>query len=681
MRDEPDVTPAPASTEGTATWRLSKRWSAVVLGAVLVVTAGAVWWIRSAPPPPVERTPLERLAEAELALLGIDGAGVELPSLPPGADRDLRRRHMMLTVRRLLALEEAERALEVMASEELSGSVTADGAWRSLRLHALRVAGRAEVASAECLAWRRSMDDEHPERAWADAELALDFALAGDFASGRRVAEPWLDRALSPVPASRLRLAEALLRSSRGDHAVAAAALESALQLDRSLDPRSALGQPRMLAVAIELADEAVSSDARSAAIRLHEIALELGGKGSVRLALLERLAALSRADAIDLLERSDPIDPTAAERINRRLLAAAAAAREVAERMATDSSASTLERRTAALHLAAECWERVGLGDDAVVTWREWLLARPTSDPMRAEVLARVAETLHGLGRFGEAVDAWRHLLKAYPNSPHAARATIAAARSMRADGRTDDAVALLDEVIQGRGGIDPESPVFVEALIERGRLASSLGDSVTARRRLDEARRRDPGHPASLEVTLLLADAWRGEALSFEEISRGPAAPSDAAHALRQAQLAWRESSDLFALAVARIDLEELTTQDEWSRDRGAFARLGLAASLEALGDVQRAILAYEETDRRHAGSEAALVALARLMVVGEGEIEALRRRALRRIEVLDSEPRLMTRAEWRRWFAVSEGSDDHAAIDNPANERSTLLAGGAR
>lgn len=577
----------------------------------------------------------------------------------------------MVTVRRQLAAGRASDAIALMDDEERVGSIDADGAWRSLRLQALRAADRIDLATAECEAWRLAAAGDHPDRALADAEMALHQALCGEAEQARALAEPWLGRSLSPLPASRLRLAEALLRSGAGDHAVAAAAIESAVRLDHSLDGRSAMGDALLFAVGAELADAAAIAQVLEPAAQLHERAIALAGTAPARLPLLERYSTICRSDAIDTIDRARSGAATIdVERVNRRLLAAAEAASTVARELAADSRGDAPARRAAALSTAAECWERVGLGDRAVTTWRAWLLERADSDPFRAEVLARVAETLHGLGRFGESHDAWHALLKAHPNSPQAARASLAAARSLRAMGRDGDAAMLLDEILAGRGGIDPESPVFVQALIERGRVAQALDDAPTARRRLEEARQRDPAHGLELDVLLLLADAWRREAIDLAALVDLPAAPSETRRMREACEAAWNGARLRFAEAVERIDARDPAPDDRLAAECSAAARLGLASALDALGRLDEARLAYEETDRRHPELEAALVALDRLSRLPGSDVGAIRRRAERRIEALDDAVRLMDASSWRLWFA-------------PEGERSpsTLAAGAPR
>lgn len=674
MRDDrlpPRVTGANAASDApsirSSPVRRTGLWLSAGCGVLLIVIVVGAWsgWSRQSIT--VERTPLERLAEAEQDAIALaPGQLSELPLLI-GADRGVRRRVAMLRARLHLRVGAPLDAIELLDHEERAGAVDIDGAWLSLRVRALRQAGRSAEATTECDAWRLSLSEEHPDRAWADAERALDAVLNGDVEGAERAVTPWLDRSLSPLPSSRLRLVEAFIRSALGDHAVAAAAFDSAASLDRGLEPRATLGAGVLLDAATELAIDAATAGAVDAAITLHERALHFAGESIARTDLLERYAMLCRADAQSLLTQLQSGLDIDVERINRRFVNAAEAATEFATRLSTDRGGDSPERRSAALFAAAECWERSGRGDQAVTVWREWLLARPDSDPQRAEVLWRVAETQHGLGRFSDAADAWMLVLKAHPNSPQAARAPIASAQALRALERDDDAVALLDGVLEGRGGIDPESPAYVEALVARGRLAHARGEAAIARRRLDEALRREPLHPESLELTVLLADAWRLEATAAAARADGPGTPSERAAARRESNEAWHFAAQHFAECVARLDGHDPPLEgDRFAAERSAFARLGLAAALEALGRLDEAALAYEETDRRHSDLEASLVALDRRRALPGADVEAIRVRALRRIETLAEGGRMMSREAWRAWFDADR-------------EPATRLAGG--
>lgn len=657
---------APDAPSAVGAPRRGRRRTLVVAVAACSVAgllgAGALFLRPRSEVEPVVRSPLEIIADAEREVLEVEGA--ELTTLPalPGVDREIRRRHVMVRVRRHLLADAPEDAMTLIDFEELARAVDLDSAWLSLRFRALRAAGRHAQASAECEAWRASLAEEHPDRAWACAEVALDRALDGDVTAAESESAPWLGRSLSPVPASRLRLVEALVRSERGDHAVAAAALESAVTLDRSIEPRAALGRGALLAIAGDLGAAAAAAGETGPALALHERALDLAGGTKHRTDLLERYAGLCHDDALAAIARAGgrtaELD---AERVNRRLLAAAKAAHEFAARLWTDASGDAPGRRNAALHLAAECWERAGRGDEAVSAWREWLAARPDSDPQRAQVLWRVAETLHGLGRFSEAAEAWRQLLKIHPNSPHAAQAPVAAARALRAIGRESDAALLLDGVLEGRGGIDPESPAYTAALVERGRVAHAMGDAPTARRRLEEALRRAPFHEDGIDLSLLLADSWRLEALAAAARAAAPGAPSEIAAAQASCRASWTAAAEIFARTAARLDGRAGDADSGYDAERGAFARLGLASSLEALGRFDEASLAYEETDRRHSDLEAALVALDRLRSMPGVDAEAVRRRALRRIDGLADGMRLLSPEAWRRWFAGADSQEE--------------------
>lgn len=601
------------------------------------------------------------------------GAEVLPPPWPAASRPQERRRFVLAQVRRLLRDGVAEAALELLDREARADGSIVDPAWRSMRMTVLRWLDRDEEAERECAQWRESLDALDPHRSWAEAEWSLHLALVGRLTDAAAVSEPWLGRTLTPAPMARFRLAEAILRSERGDHAVASAAFAGARLIDRSAEPRARIVCSLLVEIARQLASAALVDGAAQAAAEVAEQGLELVDAGPARHELLRLLATASRAEAARLLESiptaANPDDDGAdasqlsrIERANRAFLRAASAAQELSERLTLDARGETPALRAAALDLAAECWERAGRVDAAVTAWRAWLQSRPDSDPLRAEVLWRIAELQHGLGRFMEAADAYRMLIRVHPNSPQAARAPVAAARALRALGESGHAAELLDGVLSGRGGISPESPAFILALIERGRLAHEQRDWRTAQQRLEEALRRDALRADRVELALLLADSWRGLALDRERLAAEPAPPSDRAATASQALEAWAEAASLFAGAVAWLDARDGETtspvHELWSR----WARVGLASSLEALGRADEAIVAWEEVDRRHPLTEASLLALDRLGRLRVPEDPAIRRRAQRRLESIprdsiDGAPWILSQEEWRLWFGHRE------------------------
>lgn len=689
MRDErsqstsaamPVADPAPTLRAG-----LRGRRIAVIAGAfaVLVGVAGAAiaWSVRSSEAIAVRMPTIdERIEALELDAMACDGASSSsaesLPPLilPPSSNRSLRSRMALAQAALSLRDDRPAAALERLDLEANADPDIVDGAWRSRRLQCLRRAERFADADREVDEWCSSLGEDHPERAWADAERSLHRALSGRTDEAESIAAPWLGRSLSPVAASRLRLAEALLRSARGDHAVAAAAFAGARAADAVCEPTVRLLCADLVSMSLELSEDASASGALRASIELCEQGLELASAGPERIELLRRHAAACRSDAMTRFAALSSAsggaddaapDPVEVESTNRRFLAAAASAEELAERMSMDARGDGPAVRAAAMQCAAECWERAGRTDDAVRAWREWLRWRPDSDPERAEVLRRIAELLHGLQQFEQAIDAYAMLTKIHPNSPQAARAPISAARAHRALGQDAEAARLLDVVLTGGAGIDPESPAYAEALLERGRLAHATGEAHIACRRLEELLRRDPVRDDAGEVRLLLADAWRTIALEFEASAAAPAAPSERADARARSSEAWSSAAANFAIVVGRFDSIDLPADDPAMRDRSRLARVGLAASLEACGRLDEAIVAWEEVDRRHPDTESALVALERLRHLPGVDSSAMRRRALLRLDGLadDGTPRLLSNDAWRLWFEAPSDLLAHA------------------
>ncbi len=657
--------------------RAAPRRGALLLAAAAIVAAGggAAWALTSrttttsdAPP-----APEARLADAEIAVLASGAAGAASAAdaahveLPANAERPLRRRAELLAARRLLAEGRAADAASRLDDARTADPAIADPAWSSVRLRAASADRGPELALVLARGWRDQVPEESPDRPWIDAEVALLLAEMGRFDEATILAEPWSGRPLEPMAAARLALAEALVDSGSGRHAAGAAALARAVEHDRRCDPRERLGDDLWLAAARDMQEAALAAGAFAAASTLGERAVLLAGDGPWAAEALRRQAIATRGEAEGIraaLRTGAAAGEGAVSRMNRRLMDSAEASERHASRMSVDAGVDSAARRGESLINAAECWAMAGWGERAVAAWREWLAARPDSDPRRAEVLWRIAETHHGDGRFAEAVGAYEQLLHNHPNSPLAARCPAAMGRVLRVLGRDADAGVVLDRVVSGQAGISPESPAYVEALVESGRLHHAAGRWDAAAERLEEALRRRPDLDRAQELRTLLGDCRRSQAISLQARLEGASPASERRRLEAEAVRRWTQSVEAFAAVVAWLDARDLPADDALMRTVSQSARLGLAGSLAAIGRRREAAAALEEVDRRHPGSQASLVALVQLIAAAESQeaAEALRRRAASRLSAAErnspaegAEAPLLPLLAWSEWLGV--------------------------
>ena len=156
------------------------------------------------------------------------------------------------------------------------------------------------------------------------------------------------------------------------------------------------------------------------------------------------------------------------------------------------------------------------------------------------------------------------------------------------------------------------------------------------------------------------MLVVVWGLEAFAAAARAAEPGTPSEHQSARRACEHAWNEAARRFAEAVARLDAhEDSATPDSFVAERSAFARLGFASALEATGRLDEAAVAYEETERRHPELEAALVAIDRRRTLPGADNVALRRRAVRRIEGLSDNGRMLSADAWRLWFDAEDST----------------------
>lgn len=385
---------------------------------------------------------------------------------------------------------------------------------------------------------------------------------------------------------------------------------------------------------------------------------------------LVLRIATTSRALADQLSQGADANDPEYRARAARLLRTAGESFLRHAAHEQT--VVENPDGWTESTWLAADCYERAGWSEDALRIFRQFVESRPAGDLRRAEGLHRIASLQHGDGNVSEAATEYARLIEEYPDSPLATRSTVPLARCLEAIGRRSDAIARLQQTIDGRTGLKPEAPEYRDAMLELARLVIAEGDLATAAGLLDESLRRYPDDANVPETRFQLGECRRGLARdAARQLADGSLSPSqrDSIESQRVADLEAARAE--FERVVVALDPRttgngagrDESKLDPLERDALRLAHLYRADCLFDLGRYQEAIDLYEIAERRYSDSAVSMVALIQIVNAWHelGELDraatAHRRAEIRLTQLPDAafleQGSIFSRDAWERWL----------------------------
>ncbi|MBL9119795.1 MAG: tetratricopeptide repeat protein [Phycisphaerae bacterium] len=385
---------------------------------------------------------------------------------------------------------------------------------------------------------------------------------------------------------------------------------------------------------------------------------------------LIQRIATTSRALADHLTQGQDANDPEYRARAARLLRTAgeyflrhAAHAETVVE---------SPDEWVESTWMAADCYERAGWSEDALRIFRQFIESRPPGDLRRSEAFFRVASLLHAEGQLGEAGAEYARLIEEFPESPLAARATVPLARCLEATGRRSDAIARLQQTLDGRTGLKPDAPEYRDAMLELARLVIAEGDLPASASLLDEALRRYPDDPSVPETRFQLGECRRGMAREAgRQLADGSLSPSQRASIDAQRVADLESARGEFEKVVAALDPRttgngagrDESKLDSLERDALRLAHLYRADCLFDLGRYQEAIDLYEIAERRYSDSAVSMVALIQIVNAWHelGDLDraatAHRRAEIRLTQLPDNAfleaGSIFSRDAWERWL----------------------------
>ncbi|MCC7409001.1 MAG: tetratricopeptide repeat protein [Phycisphaeraceae bacterium] len=312
----------------------------------------------------------------------------------------------------------------------------------------------------------------------------------------------------------------------------------------------------------------------------------------------------------------------------------------------------------------SAECYDKAQLWAKAIARYGDYIQFLP-EDPRRQTAARRLGLAYLVDGQYQAALGQFLSLAEIYPNSPDTYDSLVPLARCYAEMKDYDAAKRTLNGILENHPAITPQSPRYIDALQELGRLHHQLGEYRDAIARLSQAldlmEARGDNHTAA--VRFLLADAYRQ---SIKELEADPD------QALSQAQIAARQHERDQRLDQALRLYDQVITELEqrpfdalgpleqvYYRD-SFFFRADCAFDLRRF---KQAIELYDLAARRWEREPASLVALIQIVnahaELGQvQEARAANRRAqdqLKRIpeDAFNDSVGLMTHRHWEDWL----------------------------
>jgi tetratricopeptide (TPR) repeat protein len=477
-------------------------------------------------------------------------------------------------------------------------------------------------------------------------------------------------------------LGRAEVQSILGDHVAAQADFrEVALRLKHA-PARRDVSRQIVSERLCDRHDAALAMERLERALEYAQIAESLYERDAAPPHVLVRLASTNRQIAENLLASASAGEETPIEDLD-------AAVRYEANQRLTKAGEDYLrhvnaetqqplseEDWGASLWAAADCFDRAGQHRRAIAEFEKYLGSRAPDDARRAEGMFRLAQSNHALLLHEEAARWYEQLLADRTRSSFAARCHVPLARCYLALKRTGDAKAALQAVLSGERLLQPDARDYRDALIELGRIHHDLGEYVESIERLAEAIARYPDDARSLEVRYLLADSYRGTALSLARRLRD------------EAGLASAESGRLSALRIEHLQKAEQMfgalradadgAIDQVGDDLVRRAHLYQADCAFELGRFEHAVELYEAASRTYSAGASSMYALVQIVncyaALGDSErSSAAHQRALLRLKQLPdsafaSPEALMDRAAWERWLRNSPAGATMTASAGP-------------
>lgn len=431
-----------------------------------------------------------------------------------------------------------------------------------------------------------------------------------------------------------------------------------------------------MQSVLIEDARDAIADKRWIEAIEFAQVAIDLRGQGRSVADAFVVLGTAAREEANRLLTAGGgeanlgKLTPEDRAVVNRLLKRAGDMFAEFSVtpecRQATDGS------YVASLRNAAECYDMAGWHDLALGRCQLLLEALEIDDPDRGEVYLRIAAIREAEGAYAEAATNYRRAIDVRRGgSDYTARAIVPLARSLDADGRGDEAIASLQQVLSGEYGLKPEAVEYFNALDLLARIQQRKGKCTEAAELLHEAIARIPDQARLGELRFRLGEAYLGVArAAMKESETADLTAAAKARLVRESVDRFKEARRIYDDAI--VALEDRASRegglDGLSRDMLREAHMRRADCAFDVGPhdskaFEDAIALYEAVDRKYPDHPSSMVALIQIVNACDRLGDAQRasiahRRAQLRLAQLPDDAffgtdGILSRESWEQWL----------------------------
>ncbi len=318
----------------------------------------------------------------------------------------------------------------------------------------------------------------------------------------------------------------------------------------------------------------------------------------------------------------------------------------------------------------AADLFDEGGARDRTIALLRDFVRERP-EDPLTPQAWVRLGQSLHSLGRFKEAIEAYRACNGQFPRTLYADQSLIPLADCYMRLGPeyAEQAENTLLGILEDWQRFTPDATEFRHALFMLGDLLNRESRYEEAISVLEEALQRYADDGRAMRGLYLLADSYQQSALLLKEDVKDPEHIGEREHMRRDLISRLERAAELFGQLVTRYEQQDESELDEMNALYLRYARLyhgDCLVELQQYGDAlkifERAAWIYKDVP----SSLAAYVQIINCFVfLGQFEEgEAALRRAQYLVKTIpdgafDNAIVKESREEWQRYFDWIETS----------------------
>ncbi|UCG16756.1 MAG: tetratricopeptide repeat protein [Phycisphaerales bacterium] len=332
----------------------------------------------------------------------------------------------------------------------------------------------------------------------------------------------------------------------------------------------------------------------------------------------------------------------------------------------------NTLNERlsSAAAWRAADLFDEGGARGRTIALLREFVRERP-EDVLAPRAWVRLGQSLHSLGRFEEAIEAYRECYDRFRRTLQASQSLIPLADCYMQLGTdyVDQAETTLRRILEDWQLFTPEAYEFRVALFMLGDLLNREGRYEEAISTLEEALRRYADDERAVRGLYLLADSYRLSALALKEDLKDARLLGERENMRKELQRRLLRASELFGELIGRYEAQDESQLSERNSLYLRHARLYQGDCLFELQQYGEALKIFERAAWIYKDSPSSLAAYVQIIncyvFLGQHEEgKAALRRAQYLVKTLpdtafESAIVAESRAEWKQYFGWIETS----------------------